>query len=97
MTAISGRSEDADEAADDEVEDALDGHVERAQLDVGDVEQRDALDLVHAGARADHLEEARHDVDLTPWSAQVRTTSRKSLVPRLREGDDHPVDAALAR
>ncbi len=50
-------------AADEEVEAALDGHVEAAELDVADVEQRDALDVVDQRARADDLEEARHDVD----------------------------------
>ena len=63
-TARTGRQQEHEGAAHHQVERALHGHVEAAQLDVADVEQRDALDVVDAGARAHDLEEARHDVDL---------------------------------
>src|SRR5665648_214887 len=56
------QQEHEDHAADHEIEGALDHHVETAELDVTDVEQRDALDVINYSTRAHDLEEARHDI-----------------------------------
>ena len=92
---MNGRTGMQSSAADDEVEGALDGHVEAAELDVADVEQRDALDVVHQRPRAHDLEEARHDVDLDAAVGAGAHDAQEVVVAGAREGDDHAVDALL--
>ena len=87
------QDEDAEQAADDEVEHALDAHVEAPELGVGDVEQRDALDVVHERPRADDLEEARDDVHAHAAVGAGAHDAQEVVVAGAREGDDHAVDA----
>ena len=93
--AMQRQREHADHAADHEVEDALDGHVEAAELDVADVEQGDALDVVDHGPRAHDLEEARHDVDLHAGVVAGAHHAQEVVVTRLGEGHDDAVDVLL--
>ena len=89
---MNGSDRDAEQAADHEVERALDGHVEAAELDVADVEQRDALDVVDQRPRAHDLEQARHDVDLDAAVGAGAHDAQEVVVAGAREGDDHAVD-----
>ena len=70
-------------------------HVEAAELGVGDVEQRDALDVVDERPRADDLEEARDDVDAHAAVGAGAHHAQEVVVAGARERDDHAVDALL--
>ena len=89
---MSGRIGDAEQAADDEVEGALDGHVEAAELDVADVEQGDALDVVDQRTGADDLEQTWHDVDLDAAVGAGAHDAQEVVVAGARERDDDAVD-----
>ena len=77
-------------AAHQQVEDALDDGVEARHLDVGHVEQGDALDVVHGGLRAQDLEQARHDVHAHAAVGAGAHHVEDLLVASARESDDDP-------
>src|SRR5665648_219455 len=87
--------EHADHAADYEIEGALDGHVEATELDMGDVEQGDALDVINYSTRTHDLEEARHDIHPHAGVVTGAHHAQEVVVPRPGEGHDDTVDLLL--
>ena len=100
MIAIAGREEDRrqDDQAEgrpDDVEAPLEeprgvGEVRRREPD-----ERDALDRVELGARPEHLEHPRDDVDLHPLILEQPDHVERLLVRVVREGDHDAVDPVL--
>ena len=66
------------------------GEVRRREPD-----ERDALDRVELGARPEHLEHPRDDVDLHPLILEQPDHVERLLVRIVREGDDHAIDPVL--
>ncbi len=66
--------------------------VEAAQRDVVDVDDRDAVEFLEAGAQRDHLDEVRHDLDLDDLAVGALDQPDHLHVLVERQGDVELID-----
>ena len=80
----------------DDVHRPLEQQARPGQARRREAEQRHALGAVDRGLGPEHLEQARHDVDLDVEAVQLADDRERLGVRRLREGDDHALDVERA-
>ena len=91
-----GREHDEREKREDDVRRSLQEPRRAREPQRRKADQRQPLDRVDAHARADELEEARHDVDLDVEVFELADDVEHLLVRFVREGDDHALDVEQA-